>query len=160
MKAINYKYMTKQELVWKKLELTCEEYFDELEPDEEGYDIDSSPRYDQFYKHLDIPLDQLLFIHLVVRINKKKIEYKQTFWNNGANSLTEIKEKGYHGLIIASQVNKREDETIRVIYGRDRLYPVLHSFIKEEPHNKWSERRVDVGVYIDLCKKNKLMISI
>jgi hypothetical protein len=157
MKEISFKYMTKQKLAWQPLELTPEEYF-ELDAGE-VYDIYCSSRYTHLHQYLDISLDQLLFIHLLVNIQKERKEFKQTFWNDGKNFVIEVKDKFSKELIINSLINKSKDEEeiIRITYGRNQLYPVYHGFIKDGPNQTAVEKAIDVRLHVDLCKKEGLL---
>ena len=131
---------------YRKYPITFEEYF-ELEDGEKPSIEDSCPRYCHLSEYLDVAKNQIMFIYLYIRINNRILINKQTFWNNGANSVVEVIEKSPtpYRILIFSMLSKKRPETyevIRIHIEKDKVVPSYHGFIREINN---SENLVDLG---------------
>ncbi len=147
MDSITFTYLLADQEDYKTLKMTEEEYFD-LEENEIP-SVNSVPKYCQPYEYLPYDTSQIIFLHLIIAIEKEILEFRQTFWSNGQNFLTErAGTKTYRELIISSCLNtaERVDETIRIVFGEKNIYPILHSFIKTNADGTQEEDLVDTSL--------------
>jgi hypothetical protein len=89
--SIRIRYLLIDELDWHERILSHQEYFDD---DDEGYALDSVPRFDHADAYLDISGDRLRRTELVVRDSRTDATFSvtETFWSGGANRVIEIQD--------------------------------------------------------------------
>ena len=154
MKNINFKYMTAQSIEFQTLNISIEDYF-ELDKDE-ICEIDSVPRFLHFHDYIDIKIEDLLFIHVIIEIEDKKREFKQSFWNQGNNFIIERIDTGdipYKEIIICSDIKEGESEIIRFTFHDSQILPVYHGFISTNSDGTQSEIEMDLEIFINMYKK-------
>ena len=132
-------YKLKRDVEWIVLQLTPEQYFDDLPPEEEGYDVESVPRFFDVRDYLEERDDSLrdsdiTNINVFLRDSEKntEINFYYTYWNNGENVLIERKDnfplKSYHEIIIQLTIDRYLCETLRFVekkrhYASDNAQP-------------------------------------
>ena len=149
---IDFKYFTKKDFAWKKLEITAEEYFD-LEEGEECT-TESITQHLNLHQYLNIPLEELLFIHVITENSDSKRELKQTFWDNGNNSVIERLDSGSKSFkeIIITLLRENKEEIIRMASIESQVIPLYHALFTDLGEAE-SEEKLDLELYRNLYKK-------
>jgi len=92
---IEYKILDQEN--WAKIELTPNEYFEEIDESEcvnsqrlsEEYNFDAIPKYFHAVEYLDCKLSEIQYTKLtIVDLSKSaKLVQSETFWNEGNNRI-------------------------------------------------------------------------
>ncbi|MCC7452816.1 MAG: hypothetical protein IT222_01520 [Crocinitomix sp.] len=155
--TIEYIRIGSDKIITKNIPI--KEYFDPLNEDE-VLEITSSPIHAQPYLYITSNKADLVFLNLKILFGKDCIEFKQTFWNDGDNMVTERIESGfrtYHELIISSKIDKKgnTDEIIRLVFKDEKIFPVYHGFIKENKDGSDNEKQINLNAILDHYKAHK-----
>jgi hypothetical protein len=147
MTKITIEYLLADETEFKTVEVPIEDYFD-LDQGEK-ISIDSVPKFAQPYEYITSDTSKIMQLNLKVQIENDKIEFKQTFWNDGQNMLTERTDTGknnYNILSLCINKEQRIDEVIRLVHCDNKIYPIHHSFISTDKNGVEEETIVDLSL--------------
>lgn len=138
MKKVIVEYFKKGQSEMESKEIPIEEYFDPCEPGKNLH-LDSAPRFLQPYEYVTSNTRLLIFVNLKIIFETESIEFKQTFWNDGENSITERIDNGRKDcstIIINSKIAQHEAlyEVMRFVSRDNKIFPVSHSYIEVNPN--------------------------
>jgi hypothetical protein len=147
---IEIEYLIRSSKKWKSLDLVPEEYFDLEYNEDTAFDVDSLPKYDDVNQYLKVENQNLecTFVTLENIASKAKRTIKTTFWNEGENQFTEVKQskdnQSHHEIIYSAQVKKNPIvyEILRCTNKGDIFYPTYHGFITDNPDGTQSEEKI------------------
>lgn len=148
---IKIEYLIRGSNKWKTLNLTPEEYFDLEYNEDTDFDVDSLPKYDDVFQFLNIESKNLeyTFVTLENKASKAKRTIKTTYWNEGENQFTEVKQQTgsthlHHEIIYSAQVKKNPVvyEILRCINKEDVFFPTYHGFITDNSDGSQSEEKI------------------
>ena len=149
------RYLQKNQKEFEVLELSNENYFD-LEKNEIA-DINSVPKYSQPYYYVNLPLEKLVFVELTIQLNEKKRTFKQTFWNNGENFLTERTDldDNYKEIILTTKLESDRYEIMRLTLISGFLVPIYHGIITSSSNGKEKEDKFDTENFLEIIKSSR-----
>lgn len=155
MNLITLTYVGIDSMVSIKKDIPIAEYFDLDEG--EALTIDSSPKFSNPYEYSGFEPKELLYLTLVLIIDNSRRTFKQTFWNNGENILTERIDEGkenYREIILSVKFKEQEYETIRLVSFNGIFLPVYHGFFALDENGNEVEINKTERVFLDILKNS------
>ncbi len=153
MNSIILTYVCKNSMVSIKKNIPINEYFDLDEV--EALTIESSPKFSNPYEYSGFEPKELLYLTLVLIVGNNRRTFKQTFWNNGANILTERLDEGkenYREIILSLKFKGEEYETIRLVCINGVFLPVYHGFFMLDENGNEIEINKTERLFLDILK--------
>lgn len=107
-------YLTKRSEIRKQIEFTPDLFFDE---DEDGFSIDSIPKYIFPYEYLEIEKEELILVSLLIEDNLSYVKRDMFFWNDGKNETdyyisSDEKKEIFEWMITSKQYTDRNDDEV------------------------------------------------